>query len=147
MSYIEQIRNFVRVGDHIKFKKASSDENFGLIVDASSLKVEVFLFHRMTSEMYRQHSLKPITATEYPMVYTSHMVELLASVEKIFVLWSDILGVVFVLPIDEVESGILHISGSKSIYFKRYRLHGDNKIRPCYPSLYFARYLVDPYTV
>jgi hypothetical protein len=58
------------------------------------------------------------------------MVELMASDEKVFVLRRDILDIIFILPIYEVESGMFHISGSKSIYFKRYRLHRDNIIRP-----------------
>jgi hypothetical protein len=53
------------------------------------------------------------------MVNSSGMVEVMAS-DKVILPQSNIVDVVFILPVFKVEQGTFYMSSSKLIYFKRY---------------------------
>jgi hypothetical protein len=109
--------------------------------------VEVQIFHRVTTELYQQHSLQPTTASNYSMVNLAGMVEVITSDSKEIVPQSNIMDVVFILPVSEVEQGSFYMSGSKLIYFKRYCVTGNNIIQPCHPNAYFGKFYLEPLSI
>jgi len=75
------------------------------------------------------------------------MVEVIASDSKEIVPQSNIMDVVFILPVSEVEQGSFYMSGSKLIYFKRYCVTGNNIIQPCHPNAYFGKFYLEPFSI
>ncbi len=109
-------------------------------------EVKVQILHWVTTELYQQHSFQPITACHYPMVNSSGMVEVMAS-DKVILPQSNIVDVVFILPVFKVEQGTFYMSSSKLIYFKRYCVTGNSIIWPCHPNLYFRKFYFEPFSV
>lgn len=83
--------------------------------------MDVIVFKRMSSDISQQHSLPPVTATEYPMAHHGNMVEVIASMsDLVSVPRASILDIVFIVPMKEVESGMFHIAGSRSAFYTRF---------------------------
>jgi hypothetical protein len=147
LPWVEAMRECVGVGDYIKFSNLLGQERHGLILaGGDNNQVRVLMLRRVTTETFERYSFTPITATAYPMAYTSRMVELMSVGEEIYLPRHSIIDIIFVLPIQEVESGYLSMAGSHSMFFQRYGMLND-AIAPCPESVYFSSYLVEPLSV
>jgi hypothetical protein len=126
---------------------ASSGRSMGMVIEGYLDNVDVIICKRMSSEVSQQHALSPITATEYPMAHHGNMVEVYASMSDwVSVPRASILDIVFIVPINEVESGMFHIAGSRSAFFTRYYMDSDGTISKCNNVFYFERYFVEPFS-
>ncbi len=71
------------------------------------------------------------------------MLEVYKSSDEIYIERSAILGLAFIVPMAEVESGMSFLSGAEKTFCIRC-IFDNNKIVSCRPSLYFCRYMVEP---
>lgn len=141
-----EIQNKVSVNDCIAFQHQSRTR-LGRIVEDRVESLVVLLYNMVTSEISRQHSLKPLTAIDYPMAYHGNMLEVLESItDRVSISRQSIIDIVFIVPIMEVESGVFHIAGSKVTYFSRYFIQADRKVKENKSKFYFDRYIVEPLT-
>lgn len=71
LPWVEAMRECVGVGDYIKFSNLLGQERHGLILaGGDNNQVRVLMLRCLTMEIIDRHSLMPITATAYQMVYT-----------------------------------------------------------------------------
>jgi hypothetical protein len=68
------------------------------------------------------------------------------SFEEIDIKRAHIVDVAFILPMEEINSGMFFLSGADNTFFIRYILV-NNMMKSCRPTLYFCRYLVEPLSV
>ena len=87
--------------------------------------------------------MRPISAVAYPMTYSSQIPELIGLGECMCVSRHCITDIIFVFPLQEVESGFISIAGANPTYFQQFAIH-NNSLIPCPATVYFTRYLVEP---
>jgi hypothetical protein len=146
MSWVEAMKIAVGVGDYIKFN-VSKQEQYGLILaGGDDTQVQVLLLSRVTTEMFERYSMHPISAAAYPMTYSSQIPELIGLGECMCLSQHCITDIIFVFPLQEVESGFISIAGANPTYFQWFAIH-NNSLIPCPATVYFARYLVEPLSV
>jgi hypothetical protein len=142
----EIIQNSIGINDCIAFH-SQNRLRLGMVVGESVGHVEVVVFQQVTSDISRQHSFKPLTASEYPMAHHGQMQELIGSLtDKLSVPRQAIADIVFIVPIKEVESGMFHVAGSRVAYFTRYFIDENRKVRDCTSMFYLEPYTVEPFT-
>jgi hypothetical protein len=90
--------------------------------------------------------MRPISAVAYPMTYSSQIPELIGLGECMCVSRHCITDIIFVFPLQEVESGFISIAGANPTYFQQFAIH-NNTLIPCPATVYFPRYLVEPLSV
>jgi hypothetical protein len=126
----------IGVNDCIAFESRHG-LRFGMVVNDSFKNVEVVIFEKVTSDISKQNSFKPLSAIDYAMAYHAHMQEVFRRVtNKLSVPQRSIVDIIFILPITEVESGMFHITGSKVAYFMRYYMQADGKLIRCTSYVY-----------
>ncbi len=85
----------------------------------------------------REYSLKPITATLFPVASQSPVVELVATSLIKTVSREALVDVAFVVPLQELETGMVHITGASNIYFIRIVFDDKGNISSVKNTLYF----------
>jgi hypothetical protein len=92
----------------------------------------------MTDEIMRRFSLQPITTTLFPVAAQSRIIELVGSAHTITTPWTSIEDIAFVVPIQELESGLVHLNGASNVYFARFGYSDDGTLFHYPASLYFS---------
>lgn len=136
------IQNNVQVGDYIIFSSYVTN-GMGEIVWASAAKVRVKLVKEMDSLILQQFNLPPVSQENFPLASQDGLVEVYQTQEEVHVERSKIEDVAFIVPIQEIESGMFYLSGAENTFYIRY-VKVINGMQHCAPSLYFSRYLVEP---
>ncbi len=127
-----------KAGEYVKFMTGSTN-GLGTIISGNQETVIVQLFKSMDSETLQRFHLRPNTnEDEIPEVYQSS--------EQIEIGRKAIVDVAFILPLDEIESGLFFLARTENTYCIRYIMVNDALIS-CRPSLYFSRCLVEPLSV
>jgi hypothetical protein len=140
------LQSKISVNDCIAFE-AQCCTRLGIVIDESFENVEVLIFEKVTSEISKQHSLKPVTAAVYPMAYHGQMQEVICkTTDTLSVPQRSIVDIVFIIPITEVESGMFHIAGSQSVYFMRHLINNHGEVTNCNPVLYFSHCYFEPFS-
>jgi hypothetical protein len=117
------LANHVGVGDATRFILNGQESRiYGSIYRATADSVDVVVYTTMSSAILQQFLLLPVQADVYPMASQSCMVELIATEERRNVPRSNILDVIFILPVAEVESGLFFMDGAGNSFFLRYVL-------------------------
>ena len=117
MSWVEAMKIAVGVGDYIKFN-VSKQEQYGLILaGGDDTQVQVLLLSRVITEMFERYSMRPISAAAYPMTYSSQIPELIGLGECMCLSRHCITDIIFVFPLQEVESGFISIAGANPTFF------------------------------
>lgn len=133
----------VQLGDFIIFNSSCNGVGLGQIINANHVRVKVSLLNIMDSEAMKRHRIKPVTAESFPVAAQDGMVEVYQTSEEIFVDRTMIKDVAFILPLQEVESGMFFLAGAENTFFIRY-IFSQNTMQMCNPSVYFSRYLIEP---
>ena len=151
--FLETIQSSVNVGDYIKFSQSGSAPNsinnvgYGEIIEHLNDIVTVKLFKVLSSEVLRRYFIRPLTIMDNPLAFQDNLEELYVSLDVVSVSRSNILDVIFVVPVAEVESGMFYLSGANNVFCIRYQISADGRLH-CFPSmLYFARYMIEPLCV
>jgi hypothetical protein len=142
--FLETIQSSVNVGDYIKFSQSGSAPNsinnvgYGEIIEHLNDIVTVKLFKVLSSEVLRRYFIRPLTIMDNPLAFQDNLEELYVSLDVVSVSRSNILDVIFVVPVAEVESGMFYLSGANNVFCIRYQISADGRLH-CFPSmLYFA---------
>jgi hypothetical protein len=98
----------------------------------------------MTEEIMKNYLLPPIMASLFPVASQSDVVELVAMSSVMKTTIRSIVNVVFVVPIQELEEGTVHVTGATNVYFIRYALNNKGALFSVPPSLYFSNNWVQP---
>jgi len=101
----------------------------------------------MTSNIINRYSLQPITSTFFPVASNTNIVELFGTTRIRTAARKDVVDVVFNLPVKELESGMVYLTGASNLYFVRFFITEDNTLFP-HPSLfYFSVSYVTPFSI
>ncbi len=71
----------------------------------------------MTEAIMRQFSLPPVTASIFPVASQSNVRELVATTDLIKSSIRSIINIVFIVPIQELENGMVHVTGAANFFF------------------------------
>lgn len=118
----------------------------GEIVGSEQARVRVKMYSLMDSEVLQRYSISPISPNNFPVAYYNRIVEVYKMADEIFVSRSNIIDFVFVLPMAEVESGMLSMSGADNVYCMRFYI-ANSSLHECNPNFYFCRYVMEPFSV
>jgi len=141
----EVIRAVIAVGDRVE---VHSDERggkvLGEVVSVSSTYIKLRAYVPMTEAIMRQFSLPPVTASIFPVASQSNVRELVATTDLIKSSIRSIINIVFIVPIQELENGMVHVTGAANIFFIRYAFNNEGRIVCVPPSLYFSHHWIQP---
>jgi hypothetical protein len=85
--------------------------------------IKVLLFIYVTEEIRSQYSLSSVTTEEAPFAIKSSMVEVIKSTTTLVIERSSIIDIAFVIPLMELEGGMVHLTGAANSFFVRYQQH------------------------
>ncbi len=152
---IEALQSSVQVGDYVIFSSNGAHNNnsntmnhqiLGEIIHSNTQTVKVQLLHLMDSEILQKFNLRPINPTDYPLAFSDRMLEVYKTSQQIFVERCNIQDLAFVIPIQEVESGLFFLSGAENTFCLRYALE-KHEMKPSSPFFYFSRFMSEPFGV
>jgi hypothetical protein len=146
----EAIRRSITAGDFLRLKGSTpSTTPDAVIVEVLSAAEETVycrIYTPMTGEILNQFSLQPIMASLFPVAGQSNIVELVGTVHTISAQRSDIIDIAYIVPIQELESGMVHITGASNLFFARYGFSEKDKLFQFPSSLYFAIQYIYPFS-
>ena len=146
LSWLQAMRDCIGQGDYVKFTFEGQQRQGYFFGSLDSMLVRIVLYQCVTLDVFNTYSLSPINASKHPMAYTSKMIELISTGVEVNVSRNNIDDIIFVLPLQEVESSNLFMAGSDFIYFQRYGL-SNNTLILCPSSVYYSRYIVEPFSI
>lgn len=138
MEILQAIQWSLRIGEYVKFISESSN-GLGEIISSTEATVTLRLFKVIDSNTLQRFFIRPNNNED-------ELIEVYQSTDEVEVERSAIVDVAFILPMAEIESGMFFLAGADNTYCMRYSIRG-NELRCCRPSLYFARYLVEPLSI
>jgi hypothetical protein len=134
-----QLEKNVSAGDFIVFKKGNATL-IGGISTASLDEVTCREFVPMSKDFMRRFCLQPLVQSLYP-VSSQLTVSKLVGTDTVHVLSQDtILNIVFIVPIGEIESGKVHMTGASNLFLIRYEMTEGIHILNCPISLFLPSY-------
>jgi len=149
----EAIKRCVGVGDFVRVQRpcgrnSEGAEVLGEIVevlqDADQLRCRIYSL--MSSSILRQFSLPPITVSMFPIAALTIVSEVVAMNTFVDLGREDVLDIIFILPISELESGNVFITGCSNLYFVRYLVDGSHAVN--FSSVhFFGRHAIQPLTI
>jgi hypothetical protein len=117
----DAIRRSVSTGDCLQLKNNSSnvttDPVIVEVISAGEDTISCHLYTPMTGEILHRFSLQPIMASLFPVTAQTNIIELLGMVHIISASRGDIIDIVFIVPVQELESGMVHITGACNLFF------------------------------
>ncbi len=141
----EVIKTVISVGDRVA---VTSDEPgcrvVGEVVSVTSTHIKLRKYVPMSEAVMRQFSLPPVMASMFPVASQSSVEELIATTDLMKSSITSIINIVFIVPIQELENGMVHITGAGNLYFIRYAFNNEGIIVSVPPSLYFSNYWIQP---
>jgi hypothetical protein len=112
------IRRAIAVGDYVSIDVGLTDGIFvGEVLSATSSTFEYRKYSRMTAFLMNNFLLQPIADSLFPVASQSSIVELVATGLVETVSRDAVVGIVFIIPLSELETGMVHITGASNIYF------------------------------
>jgi hypothetical protein len=142
------IQSTITSRDFVLIKNTTGNNT--MVAEVLSVTEENFTcrhYTRMTSDISRRFSLQPITSTFFPVASNTNIVELVGTSRITKEARIDVVDVVFCLPIMELESGMVHLTGASNLYFVRFVLTDDNRLIPFPSSFYFSPYYIAPFSI
>jgi hypothetical protein len=97
-------------------------------------QVSMVKFLEITEQLLIQYSLSTVTEAEAPFAVKSGMVEVILMETSVVISRSVVLDVCFILPLLEVESGLLNLTGSQNCYYIRYQFK-SGQVQPYFCSM------------
>lgn len=145
----DAIRIFVSVGDYISLRQATTSRTLiGQVLSASQDEVRFREFVPMARDIMTRFSLQPLVQSLYPVASQCNITELVVTSAVHNASREQLIDIVYVIPIGELESGMVHMTGASNIYFVRYEIQENNKITNS-PSAYYFFHprLIRPFSV
>jgi hypothetical protein len=146
----EAIRRAVSAGDFLRLKRdLPSITEDGVIVEVLTTSEETILcriYTPMTGEILNRFSLQPIMASLFPVAAQANVTELVGTVRTVTASRNAINDIVYVVPIQELESGMVHITGAGNLFFARYGYGDQERLFQFPSSLYFAVQYISPFS-
>lgn len=137
MSMREAIRKVVSVGDFVLLNNKTNRTGVVQILSGTEDTVTCRHYTAMAAEIISRYSLQPIIASLFPVTSQTN-----TGVEE----HSAIDNVVFVVTIEELESGLVHLTGASNLYFARFGFIDEHSLCQLPSSLYFSIQLVSPFS-
>jgi hypothetical protein len=135
-------------GDFVRLRNSSRNRtDIVEILSAAGDTLTCRPYVPMTSDFIRKYSLQPIISSLFPVASQTNIVELVGTFRVISVARNDVEDVVFVIPSQELESGLVHLTGSSNLYFVRFSVSEDDTICNFVSSLYFRIYFIEPFSI
>jgi len=144
-----ELQQHVSVGDYVKFYHPHcqfTTPGFGEIVKDVSDRILVKLFNFMSSAILQSYFLPPVNARDYPLASQDELLEVYQTSDELWIPRRDIIDVIFVVPIQEVESGRFFLSCAENTFVIRYN-HVKDSMLPWVANYYFSRFKVEPFCV
>jgi len=144
-----ELQQHVSVGDYVKFYHPHcqfTTPGFGEIVKDVSDRILVKLFNFMSSAILQSYFLPPVNARDYPLASQDELLEVYQTSDELWIPRRDIIDVIFVVPIQEVESGRFFLSCAENTFVIRYS-HVKDSMLPWVANYYFSRFKVEPFCV
>lgn len=144
----DAVKTAVSSGDFVRLNTCSRNRTD--IVEILSVAGDTFTcrpYMPMTSDLISRFSLQPIVSSLFPVAYEANIVELVGTALIRSVQRSDVEDVVFAVPSQELESGMVHLTGSSNLYFVRFSVTEDDKIFHFTSSLYFSFHYIEPFSI
>ncbi len=106
----------------------------------------LYCFNQWTLKPYKNRISSTSTHLKIPLAFEDRITEMYKTYEILFVDRSDIQDIVFIIPVAEVESGVFHLSGADNVFCTQF-VKENQYMRCSLPSLYFSRYIVEPFSI
>ncbi len=140
----------IAVGDYVKFNttlhlRESLGEVIGMGRDADTLQVKMFL--PLTSLVMKKYSLPPLTAASHPLSCQDNLPEVYQAEEIQYIERCSITDVVFIVPVQEIESGRFFLSGATNAFLIRFTMNRRHGMLPWLETFYFSRRVNEPISV
>jgi len=135
-----ELQQHVSVGDYVKFYHPHcqfTTPGFGEIVKDVSDRILVKLFNFMSSAILQSYFLPPVNARDYPLASQDELLEVYQTSDELWIPRRDIIDVIFVVPIQEVESGRFFLSCAENTFVIRYN-HVKDSMLPWVANYYFS---------
>lgn len=101
-----------------------------IVATEQSDKVIVLRFTELTPELLVHYSLSTVTDEEAPFAIKSGMVEVIQTNTRLLIDRSSIIDIAFIIPLQEVECGLFHLTGARNSYFIRYQCNRGGRVEP-----------------
>jgi hypothetical protein len=133
------VRSITSIDDVVVFERNNNNDIGKIIEGHSNDRVSVVTFKPLTPELLLQHSLPAVTVDDSPFAVKSEMVEVFQTATIMEIRRSSIIDFAFILPLQDVESGLCHLTGALNTFFIRYMYLLDGSIQPYPFSMLQAR--------
>jgi hypothetical protein len=140
------LKSAVAVGDYVTVDSGSaSGIVVGEVISVTSSAIEYRKYIRMTEFLMQKFSLQPIVETLFPVASQTPIVELVATGLVETSSRDTVADVVFIVPLQELETGMVHITGASNIYFIRYA-YDEGRLSSVQSTLYFCNNWIQPFS-
>jgi len=141
------IQRCVGQGDFIQFTQPEGPLLLGEVVAAvSDDRLRCRIYSPMTSGILTQFSLPPITPLTSPVAARTVINEVVATDNFRIILRDEVQDLIFILPLAEVETGNVFITGAANLFFVRYLI--DQTTHSNFSSvIFFGSHIIQPLTV
>jgi hypothetical protein len=144
----EAIQSAVSVRDFVLLKNAmGNNTTVAEVLSASEENLTCRHYLPITSDILSRFSLQPITSSFFPVASNTNVVELFGTARTTTVARRDVVDVVFSLPITELESGMVYLTGASNLFFVRFTLSEDDRLFPFPSSVYFNICYIAPFSI
>jgi len=136
------------VRDFVLLKNAmGNNTTVAELLSASEENLTCRHYLPITSDILSRFSLQPITSSFFPVASNTNVVELFGTARTTTVARRDVVDVVFSLPITELESGMVYLTGASNLFFVRFTLSEDDRLFPFPSSVYFNICYIAPFSI
>jgi hypothetical protein len=139
-------------GDFVKFRDASEHHPEGSLLFGEVMAaveedgLQCRIYSPMTSSILTQFSLPPITASSFPVAARSVITEVVATGTFQIISRDAVDDLIFILPLREIESGNVFITGATNLFFVCYLM--DKMTVITFSSInYFGYFFIQPLTI
>jgi len=141
------IRISLGKGDFVKFRQSEGTLLLGEVVaTVSDDRLCCRIYSPMTTSILTKFLLPPINTSTYPVVAGTTNTEVVATNIFQTILRDAVEDLIFILPLTEVESGNVFITGASNLFFVRYLI--DQTTHSNFTSVnYFGSHFIQPLTI
>jgi hypothetical protein len=148
----EAIKRCIGQGDFIRIRTASQDCSLGsqvfgeVVATVNEDRLRCRVYSLMTSSILTKFLLPPITESLFPVAARTVITEVVATNTFKNISRDEVEDLVFILPISELESGDVFITGATNLYFVRYLVDQTFFVN-FYSIQFFGYHFIQPLTI
>jgi hypothetical protein len=137
------LKRVVSSHDCVKFFHGGNFMGLREVVESNDDEIKLRLFQFMDSMTLTSNLLQPLNSRDHPLASQDKVMEVYQTMDEVWINWSKVLDVAFIVPMKELESGRFFLSCSDNTYVIRYSLVGD-RMQPFPDFYYFSPFSVEP---